>query len=608
MTDAAADAAEHESEAAPTARLGLIRIGIGLVQGLALFGLHRASDGTGWPTQDSQTFASLLLIAAFVPILLLAGVGRLRPRTLLIWAVAAAAVLAFLGWYDVRQQAPDQGDLPFPTPLLVFVSAAALFVAHHLIAPADRARRLLAPYAAYFDTTWKAGVQLALSLGFTGVFWIILYLGSALFRVIGLTFLEDLIRHDWFWIPVTCVVFALAVHLTDVRDGLIRGVRTVALMLLSWLLPVMTVLAFGFLAALPFTGLDGLWETGSATALVLAATGALILLINAAYQDGTPENLPPLTLRWAVRIAAVLLVPLVGIAAWGLTLRIGQHGLTPDRIIAVACTAVGAVHAAGYALSPLRPGDWMQPLERTNIAGAVLMVAVTLALFSPLADPQRLSVDNQLARLKGGAVTAEQFDYAFLKFESGRHGQAALARLTRSTNPEIARRAREAEALDNRWDARRVGPEAPTPAIHMRPQGAVLPDGFPDSIAGRRNDLDGCIEGSPCTAAVRDLDGDGVDEVLLAQAGSNFLRAFARAGETWVQIGTYSATIPCGEAASVAGAVQMLDNGNVATTAPRWPDLLVENQRATFTPNRECAAALPAMPAAEAAAPADPAP
>src|SRR5690606_3403235 len=145
------------------------------------------------------------------------------------------------------------------------------------------------------------------SLGFTGVFWIILFLGAALFRVIGLTFLEDLIRHDWFWIPVTCVVFALAVHLTDVRDGLIRGVRLVALMLLSWLLPVMTVLAFGFLAALPFTGLDGLWRTGSATALVLAATGALILLINAAYQDGEAENLPPLSLRWAVRIAAVLL-------------------------------------------------------------------------------------------------------------------------------------------------------------------------------------------------------------------------------------------------------------------------------------------------------------
>src|SRR5690606_23887481 len=194
--------------------------------------------------------------------------------------------------------------------------------------------------------------------------------------------------------------------------------------------------------------------------------------------DGGAGSLPPRSLRWAVPIAAVLLVPLVGIAAWGLTLRIGQHGLTPDRIIAVACTAVGAIHAAGYALSPLRPGDWMQPLERTNITAAVLMVAVVLALFTPLADPQRLSVDNQMDRLASGAVSAEQFDYAFLKFEAGRHGQAALARLARSDNPEIARRAREAEAGVSRWALPDVRPESPPPEIGVHPEGADLPESF----------------------------------------------------------------------------------------------------------------------------------
>jgi hypothetical protein len=143
---------------------------------------------------------------------------------------------------------------------------------------AEFERRRIASFPAYFDTTWKAGVQLAMSLGFTGAFWILLLLGAALFKVIGLSFLEDLLRETWFAIPVTFLVFAVAVHLTDVRDGLIRGVRTVALMLLSWLLLVMTVLAAGFLAALPFTGLQALWETGNATSLVLAAAAALIIL------------------------------------------------------------------------------------------------------------------------------------------------------------------------------------------------------------------------------------------------------------------------------------------------------------------------------------------
>lgn len=594
------DVTDHDDRSGPDGaadapmRLGLIRLGIGLVQGLALYGLHKAEDGAGWPNIDSQVFGPLILIAAFIPILLLAGVGRMRTRTLLAWTAAATAALAFLGWYDVTQQLPGQGTLPFPTPLLMAVSAAGLFIAHHLIAPADRARRLFAPYPDYFDMTWKAGVQLALSLGFVGVFWIILFLGSSLFRVIGLTFLEDLIRQDWFWIPVTCVVFALAVHLTDVRDGLIRGVRTVALMLLSWLLPVMTVLAFGFLAALPFTGLDGLWETGSATALVLAATGALILLINAAYQDGTPENLPPLVLRWAVRIAAVLLVPLVGIAIWGLALRIGQHGLTPDRIIAVACTAVGAIHAAGYALSPLRPGDWMQPLERTNITAAVLMVAVVLALFTPLADPQRLSVDNQMSRLESGAVSAEEFDYAFLKFEAGRHGQAALARLTRSDNPEIARRAREAEALDNRWNARRMDPEAAPPVIEAYPEDAVLPPAF---TGASRHDLSGCTDRLPCVATLRDLDDDGVEEMLLAHAAGGMLRVFARTDTDWVQVGVYALVLPCGESANGDAPAEAMRAGRLSPAPARWPDLMFGDRRAAFQPSRECDAVLPAATA-----------
>jgi ABC-type amino acid transport system permease subunit len=84
---------------------------------------------------------------------------------------------------------------------------------------------------------------------------------------------------------------------------------------------------------------------------VLASAGALIVLINTAYQDGRADNLPPLALRIAVQVASVLLTPLIVLAVWGLMLRIGQYGLTPDRIIAAACALVGAAYAAGYGLA-----------------------------------------------------------------------------------------------------------------------------------------------------------------------------------------------------------------------------------------------------------------
>ena len=380
MTDATEATGRDSLGGATSPLLGPIRLGIGLLQGLGLFWLNRAIEAQGWlcdstvagdcpriiwPGTEPLLFGPLLLVVAFLPMVLLAGVGRLRPLTLAIWTVVAGVVLALLGLHDIARQSADTlSRAPFlSTPVILF-SAAALFVAHHLVAAADLGRRRIPDFPTLFDVTSKAVVQLALSAGFTGAFWILLHLGAALFRIIDLVFLEDLLRKGWFAIPLTFLVFATAVHLTDVRDGLIRGVRTVGLMLLSWLLLVMTVLAAGFLAALPFTGLGGLWETGSATSLVLAAAAALIILINAAYQDGRPDNRPPAVLRAAVRVAAVLIAPLVFIAIWGLALRIGQYGLTPDRIIAGACALVGAAFAAGYgwaALSPFwRKGDWMR--------------------------------------------------------------------------------------------------------------------------------------------------------------------------------------------------------------------------------------------------------
>ena len=597
------EATGRDSLGGATSRtLGPIRLGIGLLQGLGLFWLHRSAEARWglcsaaddsrcpqmiWPATEPLLFGPLLLVIGFLPLVLLAGVSRLRPVTLAIWTAVASVALALLGLHDIARQSLDTRPWLILSPPVILFSAAALFIAHHLVAPADMERRRIASYPAYFDTASKAAVQLALSVGFTGAFWILLYLGAALFKVIGLNFLEDLLRQEWFAIPVTFVVFATAVHLTDVRDGLIRGVRTVGLMLLSWLLLVMTVLAAGFVAALPFTGLDGLWETRSATSLVLAAAAALIILINAAYQDGRPDNHPPAVLRAAVRVAAVLITPLIVIAVWGLALRIQQYGLTPDRVIAAACALVGASFAAGYgwaALSPFwRKTEWMRPLERTTIWTAVLTVAVILALFSPALDPARLSVMDQVARLERGAVTPDRFDYRFLRFSSGKAGQAALARLARSSNAGIATRARTAQTTDNANDDF-VSPDEAARAfsIEMWPIGAApLPDGFVAS-ANRQGDLDHCQYANLCLATRRDLDGDGSPELLIV--GHDDIAIYAVDAGRWTRIGRFDQTC---RNETRSDPREALRAGRLRAVRPVWPDLVFEEgeQFARFAPD-----------------------
>jgi hypothetical protein len=574
--------------------LGPIRLGIGLAQGLALYWLHRSVEAQGWlcdstvegdclriiwPGTEPLLFGPLLLIIALLPMVLLAGVDRLRPITLAVWTAVAGVVLALLGLHDIARQSADTlSRAPFlSTPVILF-SAAALFIAHHLVASADLERRRIPGFPALFDIVSKAVVQLALSAGFTGAFWILLHLGAALFRIIDLDFLEDLLRKNWFAIPVTFLVFATAVHLTDVRDALIRGVRTVGLMLLSWLLLVITVLVAGFLAALPFTGLGGLWDTGSGASLVLAAAAALIILINAAYQDGRPDNRPPAVLRAAVRVAAVLITPLIVIAVWGLALRIQQYGLTPDRIIAAACALVGASFAAGYgwaALSPFwRKTEWMRPLERTTVWTAVLTVAVILALFSPLADPARLSVADQVARLERGAVPPDKFDYRFLRFESGKAGQAALARLTRSADAEISRRAKDAQAATRHERVRPPAHETPAAAdirIRAMPTGTTLPVSFTSQYGRLAGPLKHCVDERPCVARLIDLDRDGAVEVLVASGASASVFKLEKDGR-WFEWATYR---PASCLEGFHDFAEVIGDGGFETIPPQFPDLAV---------------------------------
>ncbi|WP_427788843.1 DUF4153 domain-containing protein [Brevundimonas diminuta] len=571
--------------------LAVVRIGIGLLQGLFLYLLYRSasdSQALAWPATQPSLFAALVLAAAFAPVMLLAGVGRMGWKALALWGAVAAAALALMGWHDAAQQASDYFRPPYLRFPVVAFAAAALFIAHHLIVPAIEGRRWIADYDDYFDTAWKAGVQLVLSLGFTGAFWLLLFLGAALFRVIGLSFLSDLIDEKWFAIPVTSLVFAVAVQLTDVRGALIRGVRTVALMLLSWLLLVITVLVAGFLAALPFTGLDGLWKTGSATALVLSAAAALIVLINTAYQDGREDNLPPAALRIAARVASVLLTPLMLIAIWGLSLRIGQHGLTPDRIIASACALVGLLYAAGYgwaALSPLwRRTGWMKPLERTNVLAAVLTVLVILALFSPLADPARLSVNDQTARLKRGAVSAEQFDYAFLRFGSGKTGRAALADLAKSSDPEIASRAKAIQAKTSRYDIEDASIPPRAPVITPWPADRPLPPAFL-TPAPSNDPRHACAADDSCVAVQRDLNGDGRAEILLATAYRITLFAQDADGR-WAHQGDYQ--VPHCPGPGGRDLREALKHPDLKTATPAWPDLALGAVNGRFQPETAC--------------------
>jgi hypothetical protein len=225
---------------------------------------------------------------------------------------------------------------------------------------------------------------------------------------------------------------------------------------------------------------------------------------------------------------------------------------------------------SGYSVvkSPaaVRPGAWMKALEATNIAMAFVVVAVLVALFTPLADPRRLSVNDQVARLESGKVKVEAFDYEFLRFGAGRYGKDALGRLKASPNAEIAKRAKAAAAQVSRIYRAEPAQPAPPPRIAFHPKGARPPEGFLNpTLDGPR--YGGCLSGADCDALVLDITGDGRPEVL-ASSGWAIEVYGPGADGVWRKVGSFQP--PCSGFDSRAA----IREGRLSAAAPAVQDLV----------------------------------
>lgn len=516
---------------------GIIRFLFGLAQGWAIYALVNASRLKVWPATDGALYAALLAVAIFAPFVVVSALSYVRPRLLSGWTMAVAAFCAGTAWYTIYRD-PSAGSalLNVPPPTFWIALTAALFAAHCLFVAGAVDRSRIARYATYFDVSWKFGVQAVLALAFNGVFWLLLWLGVELFRLIKIDFLQKLVQEQWFWIPATTIALTCALHVTDVRVGIVRGVRTLSCTLLSWLLPLMTLIVAGFLVALLFTGLEPLWSTRRAASILLAAAASLVFLTNSAYQDGTRAAADstaaqpmPLVLHVAMLVASVALVPLTALAAYAVSLRVQQYGWTPERVIAAAAVTVAACYALGYAFAAARWRQRFADIERINIATAFVALMLLAALLTPIADPARISVADQVARLYAGKISPEKIDYEFLRRRAGRFGTEALQELAMQTSLPVAAERAKADPRTSPTARPHAPSYTPPPFTTFNrlanltvvfPAGKPLPQDFIETDWNARTPsytVLACLKtpNVKCDVLMLDFDGDGTDEIVL---------------------------------------------------------------------------------------------
>jgi hypothetical protein len=539
------------AEAAPS-RLPL-RLAVGTLQGIGLALLV---------STQSLPAAAATMALLFAPLLFLASLGRMPARWLLIWTASAAIALAALGAYQYWR-APGE-----PPVAAMVMAALFLFIAQALLFASARESRLPAPYPTYVHIAWLWTAESAV--------WILCAAVAALCADGVGNLLRQAIPGMHLLMPVApLATLAVACASWLLSPMMLRLPVRAFLALLTFLLPALALLGAAIVTA------QALMNWQPPLLLVMAVAAGLVLGINASYGSGTDRA------RWrqiSEFAAGILLVPLVLSAGLALHARVAALGWTAPRILTASALGLLAAYAASYfaaALISLGGGGWMQRLERANLAMAVTALALLAALLSPLADPARLAVHDQVGRLEAG-LDPEAFDFAYLRDSTGRFGREALARLaTRSDRLEIAR----GVYLALTANADTALPLPTQIGANIAVHGGALPASLlaQDWSKAAGPGVPPCLThtGLRCEAFFADLDADGADEIILTYGtDAHWWAGVMKQGrDGWQVAGTLASACP--------GGLNALRAGRFAPVAalPGWRDLLAGGMRLTITPS-----------------------
>lgn len=369
-----------------------------------------------------------------------------------VWAVAFALgwglVTAFVGWFSASyDRAGEIFQWPFFAGIFAVLLAAPLFQT----ARDEGAWRF--PYGRLHSHAWTDAVIGAASLFFTGVTFLLAWLIAGLFDIIGIEAVQDLLEEAWFAWSLAGFAFGAAVGMLRERDRLVATLQRLVMVVFSVLAPVLAFALVAFLLSIPFTGLQGLWDSWvSATALLLVASAGAILLANAVFGDGRDDRSPSRVLHWSALILVAVVLPLAILAGLAMGIRIGQYGWTPERIWGAIAIGVALVYGlGGWGAIWRARRDFDEPLRPIQTRLAIGLCGLALFLALPILDFGAISARSQIARLEQGKVEPAKFDWAAMAFDFGPAGRRHLAELARSGPAAGRELAASALRSDQRW-------------------------------------------------------------------------------------------------------------------------------------------------------------
>ena len=217
----------------------LLLLVLGAVMGLLFDGLVRADQDYGlfssWT--DDPVRLSLATFVAISGLLFAFTLERNRPEWTVGFAVAGGVILGLVFYWNGGPDRYGGADSVwrFVAGLLAVAIAAPLFQTLR----DEGAWRL--PYVDVHAHSWTNVVLWFAAWAFVGISWLLAFLLSQLFALIGIDLLEDALGKSWFPWMLTCGALGAAVGLLRDRDRILGLLQRVVTTILSVLAPVLAL-------------------------------------------------------------------------------------------------------------------------------------------------------------------------------------------------------------------------------------------------------------------------------------------------------------------------------------------------------------------------------
>jgi hypothetical protein len=572
---------------------------VALLQGLLLWFAKTGQEHQWWPLSELGGRICWYTLVLGVPSAMTLTVIRLGDRRFWQHALLVFGVLALLATWAVWSAtgAPGLQSSSVLSPY-GFTTTLALFIALPWLQCRLQYGRWGGPYADLFEHAWQNALTLLVTLTFVGTCWGVLKLWAELFALVKIQFFHDLFQESAFIYLASGAMVGLGVLIGRTQQRAIRIARQIVLAIFTGLLPLLAFIVMLFAISLLFTGLESLWKTRAATAILMTLVGANIVFVNAVYQNGEHAPPYPAWLRRFMEIGLLVLPIHAALGLFALQLRVRQYGWTQDRYWALLVCLVLTAYAVGYAYAAMRRNaQWLAPLRRVNIVLSLVVIALVIASNSLLFDPHRLAVSDQVARWKDGRTDGKHLDLEHLRFDSGRRGYVAAQALRDDARikADAALTGKLAKVLErqqrNDWKSPQDKRSSAVTTIEqiaaiVRPAtGSPEPDPallqtLLEIDASRAN----CRQpGDDCIAIARDFDGDGSVDWLICDArySSILCQLWDRARDgRWRQAVHFWLY-----AKDDGDGVRALRAGEITLVPKRWPALKIGSDTIEPTDN-----------------------